>query len=76
MTATLNRKKIHQLIDDADDAKVNAIYVLLQNELENEDVRKKLILKEREDYYNGVGKNYSFDQVKKIVKNKRDFSGL
>ncbi len=53
MQTTIIREKLHQLIDELEDKKAEAIYTLLAEEQHTELQRRKLILSERERYLKG-----------------------
>jgi len=70
MNTTGIRKKLHDFIDTIGDKKAEAIYTLLEDEMDTDAQRKKLIQSEREKYLNGDGKSYSWDEVKEMALNK------
>ena len=70
MTTSIIRKKLHQFIDAIEDKKVTAIYTLLEDEIDTDVQRKKLVLAERENYIKGEGKSYTWDEVKAMAINK------
>jgi len=46
-------------------------YVELKQEEEDpEEARKRLVRKERENYLNGIGKSYSWEEAKEMILNK------
>jgi hypothetical protein len=52
-------------------------YVLLKRDDEDMDeLRKQLVMEEREKYLNGEGKSFSWDEVKKMAVNKEKRDGL
>lgn len=64
------RQKLHQFIDTIEDKKAEAIYTLLESEIDTDLQRHKLIMAEREKYINGEGKSFSWDEVKQMALNK------
>ena len=76
MTQSLIRKKLHQFIDALEDKKAVAIYTLLENEIDIDAQRKKIIFIEREKYLNGEDKSYSWNDVKEMATDKRKRRGL
>ena len=70
MNTTGIRKKLHDFIDTIGDKKAEAIYTLLEDQMDTDAQRKKLIQSEREKYLNGDGKSYSWDEVKEMALNK------
>lgn len=70
MKATQIRQKLHVFIDSIEDKKAAAIYTLLEEEIDTDSQRKKLILSEREKFLKGQGKSFSWDDVKKMALNK------
>ncbi len=69
-------QKLHQFIDTIEDKKVTAIYTLLEDEMNTDVQRKKLVFAEREKYLNGEGKSYSWNEVRKIATGKVKRHGL
>lgn len=70
MDTEIIRDKLHQLIENMDDQKVEAVYSLLVGEFETDSFRKQLIRFEREKFMRGEGKSYSWDEVKQMAVNK------
>ncbi len=70
MGITNIRKKLHHFIDTIEDKKVEAIYILFENEIDTDSQRKKLIMQEREKYIKGEGNSYSWDEVKQMAIDK------
>ncbi len=59
METTTTKQKLHQLIDTLEEKKVEAIYTLLEDEVNTDDYRRKLILAERTKYLAGEGSSYN-----------------
>jgi hypothetical protein len=76
MKATQIRQRLHLFIDSIGDKKAEAIYTLLEEEIDTDSQRKKLILSEREKYLKGEGKSFSWDDVKKMATNKAKRNAL
>lgn len=70
------RQKLHQFIDSMEDEKAAAIYTLLENELDTDSYRRKLVLQERQAYLAGEGALYSWEDVKQTTKHKEKRNGL
>lgn len=64
------RQKLHQYIDSIEDKKAEAIYTLLESEIDTDLQRKRLVMAEREKYLLGEGKSFSWDEVKQMAVNK------
>jgi hypothetical protein len=65
------RQKLHQFIDTIEDKKAEAIYTLLEDEMNTDARRRNLIQLEREKYLNEEGKSYSWDEVKQMATDKK-----
>lgn len=70
------RQKLHQFIDMIEDKKAEAIYTLLEDEIDTSFQRRKLILADREDYLSGESKSYSWQDVKEMALNKEKRNGV
>lgn len=70
MTTINIRERLHQFIDTIEDKKVAAIYTLLEDEMEPDVQRKKLIMAERERYLRGEGRSYSWEDIKAMAIDK------
>jgi hypothetical protein len=64
------RQKLHQFIDTIEDKKAEAIYTLLESEIDTDLQRKRLVMAEREKFLRGKGKSFSWDEVKRMALNK------
>lgn len=52
-------------------------YVELKHEEEDAEIaRKKRIMQDREDYLNGIGKTYSWEEAKEMIVNKEKRNAL
>ena len=70
MTQPDIRQKLHEFIDTIEDKKAEAIYILFENDINNEVRRLNIIQEERASYLKGEGKSYSWDEVKSMALNK------
>jgi hypothetical protein len=70
------RQKLHQFIDSIEDKKAEAIYTLLENELDAGSYRKKLVLLERQKYLAGEGTSLGWEEVKQLAVHKEKRNGL
>lgn len=76
MTIATKREKLHDFINDADDKKVEAIYSLIENEIEEpydhwEDEEFLAEIKKRlDEFESGKVKGISWDQVKLNTRKK------
>jgi hypothetical protein len=70
------RQKLHQFIDSIEDKKAEAIYALLENELDADLYRKKLVLLERQKYLTGEGASHSWEDVKQMATHKEKRNGV
>ncbi|MCW3111138.1 MAG: hypothetical protein JWQ09_5644 [Segetibacter sp.] len=70
MDGTNIRQKLHEFIDTIEDKKAEAIYTLFIDEIDIDAKRKRIVQAEREKYFNGEGKSYSWDEVKQMAMNK------
>lgn len=70
------RKKLHEFIETIEEKRLQAIYVLFEDEMDTESARLKLIRAERQKHLVGEGKVYSWDAVKEIALDKSKRDGL
>ncbi|MCC6287262.1 MAG: hypothetical protein IT249_05205 [Chitinophagaceae bacterium] len=49
---------------------MEAIYLLLENEIDTDAARRRLIQIEREKYLKGEGKSYNWEEVKQMAVDK------
>ena len=74
---TLNiRQRLHYFIDTIEDKKAVAIYTLLEDEMDADAQRKKLVIAEREKYLKGEGRSYSWEEVKAMATDKTMRNGI
>jgi hypothetical protein len=74
---TLNiRQRLHHFIDTIEDKKAVAIYTLLEDEMDADAQRKKLVIAEREKYLKGEGRSYSWEEVKVMATDKTMRNGI
>ncbi len=66
------RKELHEAIDNSDDDLLEKIQELIKEQNEIPEEQMKLIIQERENYLNGKGKLYSWEEVKEIVRNRKN----
>ncbi len=75
MTALTLRHKLHHYIDTAEEKKLNAIYTIFENEIEHSSMltaEQKAELDNRlEEYMQGKGKNFSWNNAIKKIKSKQ-----
>jgi hypothetical protein len=70
------RQKLHQFIDNMEDKKAEAIYTLLEDEMDAGLYRKKLIQQERQAYLAGEGTSYGWEDVKQMATHKEKRDGI
>ncbi len=70
-TITL-RKKLHNFIDEAEQEKLEAIYVILKNDIETDSLltlaQKNELYLRLEEYLNKKGKNYTWNETLELIK--------
>jgi hypothetical protein len=75
MTNDTIRHQLHQYIDIADDEKIEAIYTLLQNDMEQKysyTAEEIAMLHERsEKYLKGEGKTYTIEEAHNDIRQQR-----
>ena len=61
------KQKLHEYIESAEDKKLKAIYTLLETDIAHEftftDEQKKELDKRYDDYMNGVGEIYTWEET-------------
>lgn len=70
MNTVMLKARLHEYIEHADEKHLEAMYLLLGQEIDSEAQRKALIQAERAAYLRGEGKSYSPDEVKAMALNK------
>ncbi len=78
MTVVAIRKKLITYVTDAEDSKVQALYMLLEREIEEgvfamSDEELQVLEMEEELYLKGEGKSYSREESMQIIKGQRSF---
>ena len=80
MTNAAIRQQLHQYIDYSDDKKVEALYTLLQSDLEpayDYTTEEMDMLHERaEKYLRGESKTYTVEESHKMIREQRRKNGL
>lgn len=76
MTQADIRQKLHEFIDTIEDKKAEAIYILFEDDINNDLRWLNIIEEERASYFKGQGKSYSWDEVKMMAENKDSRNGL
>jgi len=64
------KERLHEYIEHADEKHLEAIYVLLGQELDTDAQRKALIQSERSKYLRGEGRSFTPDEVKVMALDK------
>jgi putative addiction module component (TIGR02574 family) len=71
MRTTQIRRQLHEYIDSADDKKLKAIYILLEDNLTDEFAltaeQKKELDRRYDNYQNGIGKTYTWEEAVAIT---------
>jgi putative addiction module component (TIGR02574 family) len=67
MRTTQIRQQLHEYIDTAEDKKLKAIYTLVENDIADEfeltAEQKKELDRRYDDYMNGVGETYTWEET-------------
>ncbi len=77
MTTADIRKKLITYIANADDKKVKGMYLLFEEQIENQDSfaltdeQLKILDEERKAHLNGTSKSYSWQEAKDITRGKQ-----
>ncbi len=76
MKTALLREKLHTYINEADDRKLEAIYTILENEIEEEKysfspIEIKEFHNRRENHLTGKSKSYSIEETMNLVRNSK-----
>ena len=70
MTVVEIKTQLHEQIEHSDEKLLKMIYALVKEYGEEEsidDARRKLIAAERSQYLAGIGRSYSWDEVKQMA---------
>jgi hypothetical protein len=74
------RNKLHHYIDVADEKKLQAIYIILEDEIEGEyfftQDEIKMFYDRRQKYLNGESKAYTVEEALNLVRQNRNPNGL
>lgn len=77
MNTMVIRKKLHDYIADADDKKIEGMYMLLEDEIaKKEDFvctskHLELLEEEKRKHVAGVSKSYSWEEAKEIIRGNK-----
>ena len=69
MSTAQIRKRLHEIIDNTEDKKLKAIYTLLESEEDSykgyslSAIQKKELDRRLQDYHDGKGETYKWDEV-------------
>jgi hypothetical protein len=70
------RQKLHEFIEAIEDKKAEAIYTLLEDQIdivqdfELSDEQFEILEKEREKHLNGTSKSYTWEEAQKIIRGR------
>lgn len=74
------KQKLHHYIDVADEKKLQAIYTILEDEIEGEyfytQDEIKMFYERRQKHLNGEGKTYTVEETLNLVRQNRKSNGL
>ena len=70
------REKLISYLTKADSKKVNALYTLLEDEIDEEalsltEEQKKILDQDHEDYLKGQGTSYTWEEAKELIRSKK-----
>lgn len=77
MSTSELREKLISYLTKADNKKIKALYILLEDEIDAvddfvlTDEHKKILDEERRKYLSGEGKMYTWEEAKEIIKGKK-----
>jgi len=77
MTTLGLRKKLHDYIADADDKKIEGMYLLLEDEIAKKDDFQftqqhiELLDEEKRKHLSGASKSYSWEDAREIIKGNK-----
>ena len=76
MTSSQLRKKLHQFIDVAEEKKLNAIYVMVEEEMEAHSMlnnKQKAELDQRlDEYMQGKGEEYTWKDASARIRKRKE----
>lgn len=76
METALIRNKLHEYIDAADDKKVEAIYTILEEEIEQRhvysDEELSMLYERREQHLKGETKSYTLEESISLIRKGKD----
>lgn len=74
------KQKLHHYIDVADEKKLQAIYTILEDEIEGEyfytQDEIKMFYERRQQHLNGESKSYSIEEAHNLIRQNRKTNGL
>ncbi|WP_317505146.1 hypothetical protein [Flavitalea sp. BT771] len=74
------KQKLHHYIDVADEKKLQAIYTILEDEIEGEyfytQDEIRMFYERRQKHLNGEGKTYTVEETLNLVRQNRKSNGL
>ncbi|MCW3110213.1 MAG: hypothetical protein JWQ09_4719 [Segetibacter sp.] len=74
MTANNIREKLHNFITEADDKKIEGVYLLLEDEINKEEPVRlteeqiAILNEERRKHLKGESKSYAWEEAKEIIR--------
>ena len=74
------KQRLHQYIDTADENKLEAIYTILENEIEGEFIYNaediKILDELAQEHLDGTSKSYTVEEAHDIIRQNRKSHGL
>lgn len=74
------KQKLHHYIDTAEDKKLQAIYTILESEIEGEsfysEEEVKMFYDRRQNHLDGNSKSYTIDEANDSIRRNRKANGL
>ena len=77
MTTVTLRKKLHEYIADADDKKINGMFLLLEDEIEKKEAFKltashiNILEEEKKNHAEGSSNSYNWMEAKEIIRGNK-----
>ncbi len=75
MESAVLRNKLHEYIDKADERKLSAIYVLIEEELEDGFIYDSgtisMLHERRNNHLNGAGKSYTAEESLEMIRGQK-----